>query len=132
MLTVSSMPRAIKFKTCKWLEIHCLQPATVLKVNAMNTSAELSELLRQGDIPRLHNQELRERMPVKKPFEVQPQSSSSSSIKIEKRSRPDIKPDVSDLNASSSNDSVPPEGTHRGEKRKEIQDDIPSPSLRWQ
>ena len=91
-------------------------PATVLMVNAMNTSAELSDLLQRGDIPRLLNQELRERMPVKKQFEVQPQSSSSNSIKIEKRSRPDIKPDVSDLNASSSNDSVPPEGTNRGEK----------------
>ena len=32
-------------------------PATVLMVNAMNTSAELSELLRRGDIPRLLNHE---------------------------------------------------------------------------
>ena len=104
-------------------------PATVLMVNAMNTSVELSELLRQGDIPRLLNQELKERMPVKNPFEVQPQSSSSTNVKIEKRSRPDIKPDASDPNASSSNDSVPPEGTSRGEKRKEIRSDTPSPSL---
>ena len=35
-------------------------PATVLMVNAMNTSAELSDLLRRGDIPRLLNQELKE------------------------------------------------------------------------
>ena len=98
-------------------------------VNAMHTSVESSELLRQGDIPRLLNQELKERMPVKNPFEVQPQSSSSTTIKVEKRSRPDIKPDASDLNVSSSNDSVPPEGTSRGEKRKEIRSDTPSPSL---
>ncbi len=31
-------------------------PATVLMVNAMNTSVELSKLLRRGDIPRLLNQ----------------------------------------------------------------------------
>jgi hypothetical protein len=49
--------------------------ATVLMVNAMNTSGELSELLRQGDIPRLLNEELKERMPVKNTLEVQPQSS---------------------------------------------------------
>jgi hypothetical protein len=36
-------------------------PATVLMVNAMNTSDALSDLLRQGDMPRLLNQELRER-----------------------------------------------------------------------
>jgi hypothetical protein len=59
-------------------------PATVLMVNAMNTSVELSELLRRGDIPRFLNQELKERMPPKNPFEVQPQSSSSSIVKIEK------------------------------------------------
>ena len=98
-------------------------------VNAMNTSVELSELLRRGNIPRLLNQELKERMPVKNPFEGQPQSSSSSTVKIEKRLRPDIKPDASDLNVSSSNDSVPPEGTSRGEKRKEIRSDTPSHSL---
>jgi hypothetical protein len=95
----------------------------------MNTSIELVELLRQGDIPRLLNQEFKERMPVKNPFENQPQSSSSSTIKIEKRLRPDIKPDASALNVSSFNDSVPPEGTNRGEKRKEIRSDTPSPSL---
>jgi hypothetical protein len=73
-------------------------PATVLMVNAMNTSVELSELLRRGDIPRLLNQELKERMPIKNPFEVQPQSSSSTAIKIEKRSHLDIKPDTPNLN----------------------------------
>jgi hypothetical protein len=104
-------------------------PATVLMVNAMNTSVELSELLQRGDIPRLLNQELKERMPAKNSFEGQPQSSSSTVIKIEKRSRLDIKPDAFDLNVSSSNDSVPPEGTNRGEKRKETRSDTPSPSL---
>ena len=104
-------------------------PATVLMVNAMNTSAELSDLLRRGDIPRLLNQELKERMPAKNPFDFQPQSFSSGSIQIEKRARPDFKPDTTDLNVSSSNDSAPAGGTNRGEKRKETRDDIPSPSL---
>ncbi len=98
-------------------------------VNAMNTSAELAELLRKGNIPRLINQELKERTPVRNSFESQLQSFSSSTIKTEKRSRPDIKVEPSDLNVSSSNDSVPPEGTNRGEKRKEVRSDIPSPSL---
>ena len=104
-------------------------PATVLMVNAMNTSAELSDLLQRGDIPRLLNQELKEHMPVKSPFDFQSQSSSSGSIKIEKRSRPDSKPDTVGLNVSSSNDSAPTKGTNRGEKRKEPQDEVPSPSL---
>ena len=98
-------------------------------VNAMNTSAELSELLRRGDTPRLLNQELKERVPAKNPFDFQPQYSSSGSIQIEKRARPDFKPGTADLNVSSSNDSAPTEGTNRGEKRKETRDDIPSPSL---
>ena len=84
----------------------------------MNTSSELAELLRKGDIPRLLNQELKERTPVRSLYESQSQSSSSST-KIEKRSRPDIKPDPSDLNVSSSNDSVPPKGrtAERSEKK---------------
>ncbi len=68
-------------------------------------------------------------MPVRNLFEGQPQSSTSSTMKIEKRLRPDIKLDASDLNVSSSNDSVPPEGANRGEKRKEIRSNTPSPSL---
>jgi hypothetical protein len=44
-------------------------PATVLMANAMNTSPALSDLLRQGDIPRLLNQELKERKPLKKSVE---------------------------------------------------------------
>ena len=104
-------------------------PATVLMVNAMNTSAELSELLKRGDIPRLLNQELRERTPAKSLYDSQPQSSSSNNIRIERRSRPDFKTDAGNLNVSSSNDSAPTEGTNRGEKRKETLDDNPSPSL---
>jgi hypothetical protein len=57
-------------------------PATVLMVNAMNTSVELSEFLRRGDIPRLLNQELKGRMFVKNLFEVQPQSSSFTAIRL--------------------------------------------------
>ena len=128
MLIASLMPKAIKFKQDVQVARDPL-PAAVLMVNAMNTSAELSDLLRRGDIPRLLNQELKERTPAKNPFEFQPQSSSSSSIKIERRSRPDIKPDAADLNVSSSNDSAPTEGTNRGEKRKETRDEVPSPSL---
>ncbi len=41
-------------------------PATVLMVNAMNTNAALTDLLRQGDIPRLLNQELKKRKPAQK------------------------------------------------------------------
>ncbi len=55
-------------------------PATVLMVNAMNTSSELAELLRKGDIPRLLNQELKERTPVRNPVDSQPQSFLSQRI----------------------------------------------------
>jgi hypothetical protein len=44
-------------------------PATVLMANAMNTSKELDDLLSQGDIPRLLNQELKERKPPKQSVE---------------------------------------------------------------
>jgi hypothetical protein len=44
-------------------------PATVLMANAMNTSKELDDLLSQGDIPRLLNQGLKERKPLKQSFE---------------------------------------------------------------
>jgi hypothetical protein len=44
-------------------------PATVLMANAMNTSKELDDLLSQGDISRLPNQELKERKPLKQSFE---------------------------------------------------------------
>ncbi len=104
-------------------------PATVLMVNAMNTSDELSELLRRDDIPRLLNRELKEHKPPKKPIEVQPLSSSSSVVKVEKRSNFDPNPDASDPNVSNSNVFDPPSGTSRGEKRKETRDDTPSPSL---
>ena len=134
-LTRGSIVHVDRFFDFKGNQIQDMQiardplPATVLMVNAMNTSAEFSELLRRGDIPRLLNREFEERMPVKSPFEYQPQSSSSSSVKIERRSRPDFKPDPVNLNVSSSNDSAPTEGTNRGEKRKETRDDNPSPSV---
>ncbi len=41
-------------------------PATVLMTNAMNTSEALTDLLRQGDIPRLLNQELKNYKPALK------------------------------------------------------------------
>ena len=134
-LTRGSIVHVDRFFDFKGNQIQDMQiardplPATVLMVNAMNTSAEFSELLRRGDIPRLLNREFEERMPVKSPFEYQPQSSSSSSVKIERRSRPDFKSDPGNLNISSSNDSAPTEGTNRGEKRKETRDDNPSPSV---
>jgi hypothetical protein len=61
-------------------------PETVLMANAMNTSSALSDLLRQGDISRLLNQELKERKPLKKSVESQPKVFSSSSTKTDTRS----------------------------------------------
>ncbi len=103
-------------------------PATVLMTNAMNTSVELSELLRRGNIPRFLNQELLERRPLKKPFEDQLHSSSSS-VKVEERPNVDSRTDTLDPDAFSSSEFDPSEGTSRGEKRKETRDDTPSPSL---
>ncbi len=60
-------------------------PATVLMVNAMNTSDALFDLLRQGDIPRLLNQELRERKQHKKTAEPPPKVVASSSGKTTAR-----------------------------------------------
>jgi hypothetical protein len=53
--------------------------------NAMNTSKELDDLLAQGEIPRLLNQELKERKPLKQIFEpthsnVPPSSSKEFSV----------------------------------------------------
>ncbi len=61
MLIASLMPKAIKFKTFEWLEIRCLQRCSWFL-----------------------NQELKECMPAKNPFDFQPQSFSSGSIQIEK------------------------------------------------
>ena len=94
----------------------------------MNTSVELSELLRKGDIPRFLDQELLERKPPKKLLEVQPQSSSSS-VRIEKRPSVDPRTDAYDPDDFDSIQFDPEKGTNRGEKRKETRDDTPSPSL---
>ncbi len=75
----SSMPQlAIKSKICTCLRMHAL-PATVLMTNAMNFNAVLDELLlRQGDIPRLLNEKIREVKNPKKDRDVTPASSVSS------------------------------------------------------
>jgi hypothetical protein len=64
-------------------------PASVLMVNAMNTNAALSDLLRQGDIPRLLNQELKNRKPVQKGDDNRSSAGSSSSLRIEPRKTAD-------------------------------------------
>jgi hypothetical protein len=74
-------------------------PATALMANAMNTSDALSDLLRQGNIPRLLNQELKERKPLKKSVESQPKVFSSSSLKTEARSAFGGAPEAHDPNA---------------------------------
>jgi hypothetical protein len=60
-------------------------PATVLMVNAMNTNAALSDLLRQGDIPKLLNQELKNRKPAQKSDDGRLTMDLSSSVRIEPR-----------------------------------------------
>jgi hypothetical protein len=64
-------------------------PATVLMVNAMNTSAALSDLLRQGDIPRLLNQELRNRKPAQRNDDNRSSMDSSSFLRIGSRKTTD-------------------------------------------
>jgi hypothetical protein len=54
-------------------------------VNAMNTNAALSDLLRQGDIPRLLNQELQNRKPAQKNEDSRWNMDSSSSLRKEPR-----------------------------------------------
>ncbi len=113
-------------------------PATVFMVNAMNTNAALSDLLRQGDIPRLLNQELKNRKPSQKSddnrsnvdssssLRIKPRKTadSSSSAKVEPRKSRDPITPVYDPNAY-----APDLGNNRGEKRKEENSDMPSPSL---
>ncbi len=106
-------------------------PATVLMANAMNTSATLTDLLRQGDIPRLLNQELKNYKPVPKVKKsrssadsTRKTADSSSSAKAEPHKQPDPLTPAYDPNAY-----VPDSGTSRGEKRKEEMCDTPSPSL---
>jgi hypothetical protein len=104
-------------------------PATVLMANAMNTSATLTDLLRQGDIPRFLNQELKNFKPAQKVDKgkssadsTRKATDSSSSVKAEPREQPDpLTP------AYYPNAYVPDSGTSRGEKRKEEMGDAPSP-----
>jgi hypothetical protein len=115
-------------------------PATVLMVNAMNTNAALSGLLRQGDIPRLLNQELKNRKPAQKNDDTRSNvDSSSSSLRIEPRKTGDSSPSAKDeprkprdpvTPSYDPNASAPDLGmNNRGEKRKEESSDTPSPSL---
>ncbi len=60
-------------------------PATVLMVNAMNTNAVLTDLLHQGDIPRLLNQELKNRKPAQKNDDSRSNVDSYSSSRREPR-----------------------------------------------
>ncbi len=113
-------------------------PATVLMVNAMNTNVALSNLLRQGDIPSLLNQELKNRKPAQRAednrssagfsssLRIEPRKTadSSSSARTEPRKRQDPLTPAYDPSAY-----VPDTGTSRGEKRKEEMGDAPSPSL---
>jgi hypothetical protein len=74
-------------------------PATVLMANAMNTSKELDDLLSQGDIPRLLNQELKERKPFKQSVvKVEPMHTKlppSSSKEVSKQSSSSVAPPTS-------------------------------------
>jgi hypothetical protein len=98
-------------------------PAMVLMVNAMNTSPVLSDLLRHGDIPRLLNQELKERKQPKKAVESLPKVVSFSSTKTTKRSEFGSSSDAYDPDAYD-----PKSEPSRGEKRKDGHSDTPSPS----
>jgi hypothetical protein len=89
-------------------------PATVLMANAMNSNAVLDDLLRQGDIPRLLNEKLRELKNPKKDREAPPVPSVSSGnlpkTPTVSRSLPDGNP------------------TSRNAKRKDMPLSSPSPS----
>jgi hypothetical protein len=113
-------------------------PATVLMVNAMNTNAALSDLLRQGDIPRLLNQELKNRKPAQRVDDNRSSAGSSSSSRIEPRKTADSSSSAKaeppkDRNPMTPsydpNAYAPDSGTSREEKRKEDSGDAPSPSL---
>ena len=87
--------------------------------------------MRQGDIPRLLNQELKNSKPVQKVDKgkssadsTRKATDSSSSVKAEPREQPDPLTPAYDPNAY-----VPNSGTSRGEKRKEDMGDAPSPLL---
>ncbi len=82
-------------------------PATVLMTNAMNTSKDLDDLLCQGKIPRLLNQELKERKPPKQSVEPHHSKIPPSSSK--------------EFSAQSSYVSAPldPAITNRGKRKDE-------------
>ncbi len=89
-------------------------PATVLMTNAMNSNAVLDDLLRQGDIPRLLNEKIREVKNPKKDRDV-PSAPSVSSGNASKT--PMVSHVVSDNTAD-----------HRNAKRKNMPLSSPSPS----
>jgi hypothetical protein len=112
-------------------------PAAVLMVNAMNNNAALSDLLRQGDIPRLLDQELKNRKPAQKNDDNRSNVDSSSSLRIETRKTGDSSSSAKDeprkprdpiTLSYDPNASAPDLGNNCGEKRKEGSD-TPSPSL---
>jgi hypothetical protein len=98
--------------------------ATEFMVNAMNTGEALSDLLRQDDIPRLLNKELKNRKPAHKAGDGRPTVDPSSSVKIEPRPARDPPTAAYDPNAYDPNYR-----SSRGKKRKEEGNDTPSPSL---
>jgi hypothetical protein len=95
-------------------------PATVLMANAINTNKDLDDLLCQGDIPRLLNQELKERNQLKKSVEPLAKVGSSSSAKTNTRSGFDGISDAYDPDAYD-----PSSGSSRGEKCKDGHSDTP-------
>ncbi len=92
--------------------------------DSMNTSAALSDLLRHGDIPRLLNQELKERKQHKKAVELPPKVVASSSVKT--AARPGFS---SSSNAYGPGASDPKSEPSREEKREDGHSDTPSPSV---
>jgi hypothetical protein len=94
--------------------------------------------LRQGDIPRLLNQELKNRKPAQKADDNGSSAGSSSSLRIEPRktadssssARTEPRKHQDPITPSyDPNTYAPNSGTSRGEKRKEDSGDAPSPSL---
>jgi hypothetical protein len=124
------MPQDVRSETCKYLAITCLQ-RYVLMTNAMNTSKVLDDLLCQGEIPRLLNQELKERKPPKQSVETHhPKVPSSSSKEFDAQSPFDVVPlDPAVPSRGEKKTDVQFTVPSRGEKRKDVQFNSPSPSL---
>ncbi len=94
--------------------------------------------MRQGDIPRLLNQELRNRKPAQKNDDNRSNVDSSSFLRIESRKTTDSsssaraeprKPREPLTPSYDPNAYAPDLETNRGEKRKEESSETPSPSL---